>query len=459
MPVFLRIMRGMEKTKKREIGEQKKLLTGAATIAIGGLVAKVIGALYRIPLTNLIGSEGIGLYQLVYPFYCLLLTVSATGIPSAIATLTARKCAAGETALPLYKTCMRLFLWIGGVSALLMCLLAPWLSSLQGESRLVGGYLALAPSVIMVSAISVLRGYFQGKNEMLPTALSEIIEQVVKVSVGLAAAYYFRANTYRAVVALLGAVSVSELVALLFLYLRFRRSLAHDKNLKSGEKTTIKEVLRLSVPLTLSAGLIPLFSLVDSVVIVRILGGYADNAVALYGLFAGGATTVINLPVSVCYGIAAASVPALSSAIKRGENGRKKLLYSLGLTAGLSALSAVGLYLFARPAVRILFSSLAEKETELLIGLIKAFSVSAITLSCTQTLSACLTALGRPMHSAVSMLVAMLIKTAVSVWLLQIPAVGIYGAVAAASVGYATSFLFDLFFALHATKGKVYKSA
>ena len=82
-------MRGMEKTKKREIWERRKLLTGAATIAAGGLAAKLIGALYRIPLTNLIGSEGIGLYQLVYPFYCLLLTVSATGSPSAIATLTA----------------------------------------------------------------------------------------------------------------------------------------------------------------------------------------------------------------------------------------------------------------------------------------------------------------------------------------------------------------------------------
>ena len=444
----------MEKTIKREIGEKRKLLTGAATIAAGGLVAKVIGALYRIPLTNFIGSEGIGLYQLVYPFYCLLLTVSATGIPSAIAALTARKCAAGETPLPLFKTCMRLFLWIGGVSTLLMCALAPWLSSLQGEGRLTGGYLALAPSVLLVSAISVFRGYFQGRNEMLPTALSEIIEQVVKVSVGLAAAYYFRANVYRAVVALLAAVSISEGVALLFLYFRFRASPAPDKTLTTGAKTTVKEVLRLSVPLTLSAGLIPLFSLVDSVVIVRLLGGYTENAVALYGLFAGGATTIINLPVSVCYGIAAASVPALSSAVKKGASGRRKLLYSLFLTAGLSALSALGLYLFARPAVGILFRSLTGEETELLIGLTKAFAVSAITLSCTQTLSASLTALGKPVRAAIAMLIAMLMKTAVNVVLLRLPEVGIYGAVAAASVGYATSFLLDLIFALRATKSR-----
>ena len=114
--------------------EKGKLIKGAATIAMGGLVAKLIGAVYRIPLTNLIGGEGIGLYQLVYPFYCLLLTVSATGIPSSIAALTARKLAAEEEICPLFKTCMRLFLVIGGVSTAIMVALAPFLAKAQGES-------------------------------------------------------------------------------------------------------------------------------------------------------------------------------------------------------------------------------------------------------------------------------------------------------------------------------------
>lgn len=434
--------------------EKGKLIKGAATIAMGGLVAKLIGAVYRIPLTNLIGGEGIGLYQLVYPFYCLLLTVSATGIPSSIAALTARKLAAEEEIRPLFKTCMRLFLAIGGVSTAIMVALAPFLAKAQGESGLTGGYFALAPSVLIVSAISVFRGYFQGRNKMLPTALSEIIEQAVKVSVGLCVAYFFRDNLYRAVTALLFAVTVSEAVALVFLWVRFRRDPAPDKLLKKGEKVGVKAVLKLSVPVTLSACLIPLFSLLDSVLIVRLLKAYADNAVTLYGLFSGGAVTVINLPVSVCYGIAAASVPALSAAVKKGESGRKKLLHSLLLTFAISAFSAVGLYLFALPACRFLFRSLSGEELATLVRLVRTFALSAVTLSCTQTLAACLTALGKPTRAAIAMAAAMTVKTILNLWLLRDPKISIYGAAIAASGGYAVSFLLDFIFAFRATKRK-----
>lgn len=443
-----------KRSKNPKTNEKSKLLTGAATIAMGGLVAKLIGAFYRIPLTNLIGGEGIGLYQLVYPFYCILLTVSATGIPSSIATLTARREAVGEPTLPLFKTCMRLFLAIGAVSTLLMVALAPTLSRLQGESRLSGGYFALAPSVLLVSAISVFRGYFQGKNEMLPTAVSEIVEQSVKVGVGLLVAYFFRSDVYRAVTALLFSVTVSEAVALVLLYLRFRRDSAPTKPKKTVEKVPVKSILRLSIPVTLSACLLPTFGLIDSVLLVRLLKPYADNAVTLYGLFSGGAVTIINLPVSVCYGIAAASVPALSAAVKRGESGRKRLVYSLLLTAALSALSAAALYLFAEPAVRLLFRSLTGAESELLVRLVKGFSVSALTLSCTQTLSACLTALGKPSRAALSMGIAMTVKTVLNVLLVSSPSLGIFGAVIAANVGYALSMFLDFLSAFRATRAR-----
>ncbi len=440
----------MRGTRKRK--QKSGLVKGAATIAIGGLIAKLIGAAYRIPLTNLIGGEGIGLYQLVYPFYCLLLTVSATGIPSSIATLTAKRRAAGEDVGGLIKTCKRLFLGFGLVATVLMFSVAPFLAKAQGEPRLFWGYVALAPSVFLVSGIAVYRGYFQGLNQMFPTACSEVVEQVIKVTVGLAVAWWYRADVYRAVVALLFAVTLSEIVALIFLKIRFRRVPAPDKMLKTGAKVGIKGVLKLTVPVTLSACLIPLFGLVDSVLIVRLLGVYTDRAVALYGLFAGGAVTVINLPVSVCYGIAAASVPALSAARQKGESGRKKLLYSLLLTVGISTVAAVGLYAFSGRAVDILFRALSQEDKLVLTGLIQLFSASAITLSCTQTLAACLTALEKPNRAALSMLIAMLVKTALNVVLIQDPSRSIYGAALAANVGYGVSFGLNLWFALRATK-------
>lgn len=434
--------------------EKDGIVKGAAQIAAGGFLAKLIGALYRIPLTNLLGGEGIGLYQLVYPFYCLLLTVSATGIPSSIAKLVAEKRAKGESPSAVFSTAMRLFLLIGGASAMLMIFLSPFLSRAQGERGLVGGYIALSPSVLLVSAISVFRGYFQGEGEMFPTAFSEVLEQLVKVAVGLIAAWIFRENLFRAVTALLVAVSVSELAALAFLFFRFRKSKNKLLEGKAANPVSKKQVLTLSLPVTLGSLLLPLSGLVESVVIVRLLKGYAENAVALYGLFSGGAVTIVNLPVSVCYGVAVASVPAIARAAAKGEGTRKKLLYSLGLTLALSILSAAGLYLLSGVAVRLIYRSLSESETQILIALVKLFSVSAVTLSATQTLSASLTALGKPVHSAISMGVAVAVKTALATLLVRKPSVSIYGAAIAADVAYFVSFAFDFFFAMRETKNK-----
>ena len=426
-------------------------IKGAVWIAVGGFTAKLIGALYRIPLTNLIGGHGLGLYQMVYPVYCLLLTVSATGIPSSIAKLTAERIGKGEEDRAVLKTSMRLFLVIGLCGAALMAIVAPYLAKAQGAEEVLGGYYALAPSVLLVSAISVFRGWFQGKNRMFPTALSEVVEQLVKVGIGLFFAYLFQASMRRAVVFLLLAVSLSELVALLVMIVIYKRTPAPDKNKKQGGMVEVKSILKLSIPVTFSSILLPLSALLDSVLAPRLLGAYATDSVALYGLFAGGAVTVVNLPVSICYGIAAASVPAVARAAARQEKGdspRKRIFFSLLITILVALPSSVGLYLFAEPAAKIIFRSLSEEELFILSKLIKIFSVSALSLSLVQTLSACLTAQGKPQYGALAMLIGVVVKTLLyGVWLKN-PDTSVYGLAQATNICYLVvlglNFLFNL---------------
>ena len=442
--------------------KKRSFLKGAALIATGGLLAKIIGALYRIPLTNLIGGHGIGLYQLVYPVYCLLLTVSATGIPSSIAKLTAEKIGRGESDKPLFKTALRLFLWIGLIGSLLMVLLAPLLASLQGSREVMGGYFTLAPSVLLVSAISVLRGWFQGRNDMFPTAISEVIEQAVKVAFGLLFAYIFRDNIPKAVVFLLLSVSISELVALIVMIMLYKLSPARKERGKEGGRVAVKSILHTSIPVTFSALLIPFSTLIDSILAVRLLGGYAPDPVALYGLFSGGAVTVINLPVSICYGIAAASIPAVATAKAQAEEQgekvgkrtsvRKKVLFSLGITLLVSIPAAFGLYYFAEPVSKMIFRSLKGEELQTLVALIKTFAISAFTLSCTQTLSACLTAQGKPQYAAISMAIAMMVKTAVYAVLLQNQEISIFGLAYATNIGYLVAFLLNFVYNLKVSK-------
>lgn len=478
-----KIMEAENAAEGRRLMKKQSFLKGAAIIAAGGFLAKLIGALYRIPLTNLIGGYGMGLYQMVYPFYCLLLTVSATGIPSSIAKLVAEKRAQGVSGKPVLKSAFVLFLSIGALGTLLMIMLSPLLSRAQDCVELKNGYIALAPSVLLVSAISVFRGWFQGENNMLPTALSEVTEQLVKVGFGLLFAYLFRSDVNKAVTYILLSVSISETAALILMFVLFKRVPAPFAGLKDGGRVGMKAVLRLSIPVTLASALLPLSALLDSVVIVRLLKRYTEDAVTLYGLFSGGAVTIINLPVSVCYGIAAASVPAVSAASARpkptdasasalpfsterrapteeetAKKSRKRMLFALLVTFAVSIPCALGLFFLAGPVSRIIFRALAPEESAVLVKLVKILSVSAVFLSCTQTLSACLTGLGKPKYAAISMGIAVVVKTALNFVLVSQRKISVYGAAIAADVCYLVAFTFDLVYNLIVTKRKSLKS-
>ena len=191
------------------------------------------------------------------------------------------------------------------------------------------------------------------------------------------------------------------------------------------------------------------------------MGAYAPDPVALYGLFSGGAVTVINLPVSVCYGIAAASIPAVATAKAQAEDGeqvgkkvsvRKKIFFSLGITLLVSVPAAFGLYYFAEPVSRMIFRSLKGEELQTLVALIKTFAVSAFTLSCVQTLSACLTAQGKPRHAAVSMAIAMTVKTIIYTLLLKNKEISVFGLAYATNIGYLVAFLLDFVYNLKVSK-------
>ena len=436
--------------------KKQDFLKGAITIAFGGFIAKLIGALYRIPLTNLIGGRGIGLYQMAYPFYCLLLTISATGIPSSIAAIQGAEESKGEHARRVLSPALRLFLTIGGVGTLLMLVLSKTLARLQGEPALKWGYLALAPSVFLTSGISVFRGWFQGKNNMFPTALSEIVEQVVKVGVGLLFAYLYRANVEKAVAMLLLAVSISELVAFLGMVALYKRVPAPTLWNRTRTRVRAKEILKMSVFVTLSSALLPLSNLVESVMLVRLMDRYTENAVSLYGLFSGGAVTLINLPVSVCYGLAVASVPAVSQTDEQGERTgvRKKILYALLLTLLVSVPCSVALNTLAPTVVNLVYRALMEREKQTLVALVRAFSVSAVSLSCLQTLSACLTAQGKPKYALCSTAIGAVIKLGLDFGLVRNPSFSIMGAVIASNVCYAFVFFLNLIFNLRLTARK-----
>ncbi|MBO4323685.1 MAG: polysaccharide biosynthesis protein [Clostridia bacterium] len=397
------------------------LLRGSAIIAAGGLISKVLGAVYRIPLTNLLKGEGLGIYQTAFPLYCLLLTFSSTGAPSAIAKLVSSENSGGADVL---KRALSVFTPIGVLGTILMALLSPLISALQGNPDAYFVYITLAPSVALVSVISCFRGYFQGKKNMAPTAISQVIEQAVKLAVGLFLCASFGNTPVKAAAFATLAVSVSEAAALLYLLL-LRKKVEDDIPRK---KFSAKKLIATVIPITFSTLLLPIARVYDSFTVVNFLKEYTDKATSLYGVYTGGAETVIGLPVSVCYGVAVASLPAVASLIgnKEFDKAHEKAGFSLICTFFLSSAAAVFVLRFPRFIVGAIYGGLTLEEQALTVSLLKASAINIILLSLVQTETSCLIAFGKNYAPCVFLVAGLLVKAVLQPFLLKIPSVNIF---------------------------------
>lgn len=421
--------------------QKQSFIKGAILISLGGFISKLLGAVYRIPLTHFLGGRGMGIYQMVYPLYCILLTVSASGIPTGIARIISTGNAGAE------RQAFRLYGAIGVIGTLVMYLLSAPLAALQSEPAIRLCCTMLCPSVFFVSVLSVVRGYFQGKGNMYPTAVTEVCEQAIKVALGCLLAYIFRANLTLAVASTLFSVTFSEAAATLlalFWYLKKRARLP----LYKVPAPPVSAIIKYTVPLTLTAIALPVSQLAESIVAVRFLREITNEATALYGVFSGCAVTIINLPVSVTYGLAAASVPQISPLAERGDiDGAKAKAYkSLLITFAISLPSAVALYVFAPFVIRLIFSSLGGENRAVLLQLVRLMAVNAVTLSLVQTSSACLTALGKPVKSTVTQWVTAIIRVALTAVLLKFTSLSIIGAGISANYSYLVATLLNFWY-------------
>ncbi len=416
-------------------------IKGALIISAGGFISKLMGAVYRIPLVAFLGGEGMGIYQLVYPLYCILLTVSASGIPTGIARLISSGSGQGAERKAFY-----LYGGIGLIGSLIMFALSSPLAAAQGEAGVALCCRLLSPSVFFVAVISIVRGYFQGVSNMYPTAFTEVLEQAVKVLAGVLLAGLFRGDVARATAAAVFAVTISEVFACVIAVAMYLVERPKVKPLFRIKAVPAKSVFAYTVPLTVSAIALPVGQLLESIAVVNILRGATDNATALYGIFSGCAITIINLPVSVTYGLAAASVPQISPLAAKGDKAgaMRKIRKSLLYTAAISIPFAVALYIFAPLAVKVIFPSLKAGEKDLLINLVKIMSINAVTSSLVQTSSACITSLGKPAWGMSVQWSCAILRVALSSALVAFTPLSITGAAVSANICYFVAIVLNL---------------
>ncbi len=441
------------------MSKNNSFLKGAAILGMAGVVVKILGAIYRIPLTNIIGSEGLGYYQTAYPLYALLLTISTAGFPIAIAKLVSEKRAIEdyENAHKIFKVALT-GLFIGAIlTSFFVYKWADRIVEILGNKNAYYALVALVPALFFVPIMSAFRGYFQGSQDMAPTAISQITEQFFRVVSGLALTSYLvtkgipmaagGASFGGSVGALVGTLTMA------IIYLRGRKErLAEIQGGIVGEEYRVGQILKdllvIAIPITIGASISPIMDNIDvALVLIRLQSiGYSEAAAnELFGN-KGMAQTLINLPQVFSIAISMSLVPAIADANARNKKSEMETIISSGirmtLLIGLPA--AFGLFILAKPIIGLLYY---KNPLEVIVNtgnILTILSLGVIFLTLVQALSAILQGLGRPMISAVNLIIGAVAKVILTYVLTAIPSINIYGAAISTVVAFAIAAVLDL---------------
>ncbi len=445
----------MESNKSKD-----SFLKGAIILGVAGIVVKIMGAFFRIPLGNLIGSKGMGYYQAAYPVYTLFLTLATAGFPTALAKLVSEKTAIGDHkgANKIFKVAYTVLLITGVLSFCLLFFGADYIvTDLMKNPDAYYAMLAIAPALLFVPAMSSYRGYFQGKRDMSKIAISQVTEQFFRVILGIAMAYYFMQQSgpkMGAAGAIAGATigSIGSITYLIIVYLKESKQRKADikasKRFKDESVSKIlKKILLVAIPITIGASVMPLVNMIDNVVVIRRLveGGFTrTEAVSLFGQLTGMAMAIVNLPSVITSAIGMSLVPSISESFALGkvEKARKETRSAIKVTLLVVLPCAFGIASLAGPIMQLLY----PKEPASLGTILFTISPAIIFLGLIFSLNGILQGMGKPMVPVLALSIGMVFKIAISYTLTVDPDINVLGSGLGTVTAYAVASLIEIHF-------------
>ncbi|MGX8698715.1 MAG: putative polysaccharide biosynthesis protein [bacterium] len=420
--------------------KKQNYLTGAAILAATVAITKVFGFIYKIPIYNLLGDVGTAHFQVTYTIYTLLLTLSMAGVPVAVSRLIAEARATGRPnqAKRIYHVALVAFGALGMIATSIMLFFPLQLSSFMEDPEAALGVQVLAPSVFFVCIVSVLRGYAQGYGDMVPTSISQIMEVVIKLVLGVSIAWVLSRQGAPAHVVSAGAivgvtVGLGLSIPIMAAYKRrIMRRYADENRINDAPTSrwdTLRQIVRVSVPIMLSSSVLNIINLIDTkLVLGRLKSGAGFDPIGaeeLYGAYSKG-LSLFNMPSAFITPVCVAVVPAIAAAIARRDRdeARGSMESCLKLTNLLALPAGVGMCVLAEPIYRTLFPGSHPKGPALLAVLgIASYFVCTYLIT-----NAVLQASGHERLGLIALPMGGLVKIVVNYVMVGNPAINISGA-------------------------------
>lgn len=426
--------------KKKKEGFMK----GVLFLMISQILIKALGLIYKLYLTNRdgFGDKGNGIYSSGFQVYALFLTISSVGIPGALSKLVSERVAVGDTkgAHRIFKIAFVTFGLIGFLSSAILFCGAEYISKVilqipEAELTLV----ALSPSIFFVAISCVIKGYFTGRQNLKVTADAHTLEQFFKTVLSVIIVEFIAMTTGTDTVIMAAGANLATTLAtiLCFFYLykyyaKMRKEIAWE--LKRGQKykrtriiKTIKQILSVSIPMSMSAILVSVNKNIDSLTVVRGLKKFLteEQAKIQYGILSGKVDTLTSLPLSINIAFATALVPAIAAAKAKKDvkTATKRTSFSLLVSMLIGLPCTIGMFIFSEQILNLLFPNANQG---ILILQISSFTIIFTILD--QTINGALQGFGKVMVPAVALGCGVLVKLILNLILVPIPGIGANGA-------------------------------
>ena len=458
---------------KNENVKKQNFLTGAAILSLSTIIVKVIGMLYKLPLNQIIDSQGFAYFNKAYAIYTVLLVISTTGLPVALSRMVSEAQARGNGAQMqrIFRTALYVYLGIGFFGTGVMMAFPHWLASdVMSMPNAWYSIFALGPAVLCICVASACRGFFQGQGDMTPTAVSQIIEALGKLLLGLGFAWIVKKYTGDLALssgASIAGISIGAAFSALYVIIKYRRNRKRVASLGGTALSygkTAKLLFAIAVPITLGAAGLQLINLIDEIMVTRRLleaaeatkegatswmgqmltlakqnmseGGVivawkdvmqtaVENQSGVYAL----CQTIFNFPTAFFPCITAAIIPAITAHLTCEDQKNVNLVQdsSLRLTGLIAMPCAVGLFVLAEPIMALL-GSYGDSRVQMAAWLLALLAPTVLINGVTTVTTAIMQAHNRPWLPMINMLIGGIVKVAVNYILVGNPAVGILGA-------------------------------
>ncbi len=452
---------------------------GALILMLSNIIVKAVGALFKIPLSNVIGDTAMGYFNSAYSIYSMCFLISTAGLPVAISRMIAASRAKGrlKEVDAIYRISLLIFMIIGLVGTCVLFFGADAIAKIPGEKELALCIRAISPIMFFICLVSCIRGYFQGNQNMTPTAISQIIEVMGNLCLGLTAGIFAsRAGFSPAAVAAcaLGGVTLGIVASAVFM--SFAKWVS-DRDREVGmdltcdsKRSLAKRLISIAIPITISSSVLSLTSIIDSMLAVRRLSeacvGITYFAISdaipvgmtLYGAYMAKAVTLFNLPPTIIYPFAISIIPAISSAdaTQDRENLKKTMDFTFRIVSVICLPCAIGLGVMAKPIINMLFStneaifqnSAGARffSNDVVAPMLTILSAAIVFSGLISVSGAMLQASGHEKKSIVSTCCGVASK-AIAAWLLiGIPQVGHLGIPVSTLICYLIMFCFNMYF-------------